>query len=147
MAKKRITIPKGVKDCDGVECEKTHTFEIEIPETSPTVEPVPEASVETMSNSNQLLKEVPVQTDKKFSHAELSDLMPKGQNYGKCADGSCHEKIKNSNFTENFKTCPGCSSNTVPKNSDFCPTCGINAPKDQEESEDYWEESEIEIGA
>lgn len=147
MAKKRITIPKGVKDCDGVECEKTHTFEIEIPETAPTVEPVPEASVETVSSSNQLLKEVPVQTDKKFSHAELSDLMPKGQNYGKCADGSCHEKIKNSNFTENFKTCPGCSSNAVPKTNDFCPTCGINAPDDHEESEDYWQESEIEIGA
>ena len=147
MAKKKITIPKGVKDCDGVECKETHTFEIEIPDETPTVESVPEASVETMSSSNQLLKEVPVQTDKKFSHAELSDLMPKGQNYGKCADGSCHEKIKNSNFTENFKTCPGCSSNTVPKSNNFCPTCGINEPGDHEESEDYWQESEIEIGA
>jgi len=147
MAKKRITIPKGVKDCDGVECEKTHTFELDIPETIPTVESVPEASVENIGGStSQILKEPPVQTDKKFSHEELSDIMPKGLNYGRCADGSCHEKIKNSNFTENFKTCPGCSSNTVPKSSDFCPTCGKNEPAEVEEKSDYWEESEIEVG-
>ena len=147
MAKKRITIPKGTKDCEGIECEKTHTFEIDIPETKPTVETVPEASVENIGGStSQVLKEVPVPTDKKFSHDELSDLMPKGLNFGRCADGSCHEKIKNSKFTENFKTCPGCSSNTVPKTSDFCPTCGKNEPEDQEDKEDYWENSEIELG-
>ena len=147
MAKKRITIPKGTKDCSGAECEKTHTFEIDIPETRPTVESVPEASVENIgSSTTQLLKEVKVPTDKKFSHEELSDLMPKGLNYGRCADGSCHEKIKNSNFIENFKTCPGCSSNTVPNTSNFCPTCGKNEPEDLEDKEDYWNESEIEIG-
>ena len=87
MAKKKITIPKGVKDCDGIECEKTHTFEIDIPETKPTVESVPEASVENIgSSTSQILKEPPIQ-DKKFSHEELSDLMPKGLNYGRCADG------------------------------------------------------------
>ena len=146
MAKKRITIPKGVKDCDGIECEKTHTFEIDIPEEVPTVETIPEASVENLGSGNQVLKtNIPV-PDKKFSHDELSDLMPKGLNYGRCADGSCHEKIKNTNFTENFKSCPGCSSNTVPKTSDFCPTCGKNEPEDKEEKEDYWEESEISLG-
>jgi len=68
MAKKKITIPKGVKDCDGIECEKTHTFEIDIPETKPTVESVPEASVENIgSSTSQILKEPPIQ-DKKFSH-------------------------------------------------------------------------------
>ena len=146
MAKKRITIPKGVKDCDGIECEKTHTFEIDIPESVPTVETIPEASVENLESGNQILKtHIPV-PDKKFSHDELSDLMPKGLNYGRCADGSCHEKIKNTNFTENFKSCPGCSSNTVPKTSDFCPTCGKNEPEDTEEKEGYWEESEISLG-
>lgn len=147
MAKKRITIPKGVKDCDGIECEKTHTFELDIPDTKPTIESVPEASVENIGGStNQVLQEPPVQTDKKFSHEELSVIMPKGLNYGRCADGSCHEKIKNSNFTENFKTCPTCSSNTVPKNSDYCPTCGKNEPTEPEEKSDYWQESEIEVG-
>ena len=103
MAKKRITIPKGTKDCEGIECEKTHTFEIDIPETKPSVENIPEATVENIgSSTTQILKEVPVPTDKKFSHEELSDLMPKGLNYGRCADGSCHDKIKNSNFIENF---------------------------------------------
>jgi len=146
MAKKRITIPKGVKDCEGIECEKTHTFEIDIPETKPTVETVPEASVENITGSaSQVLQEPPIQ-NKKFSHEELADIMPKGLNYGRCADGSCHEKIKNSNFTENFKTCPGCSSNSVPKSSDFCPTCGKNEPTEAEEKSEYWEESEIEVG-
>jgi len=147
MTKRKITIPKGVKDCDGIECEKSHTFEIDIPELRPTVETVPEATVENIGGSaTTVLKEVPVQTDKKFSHEELSDLMPKGLNFGRCADGSCHEKIKNSNFTENFKACPGCSSNSVPKNSDFCPTCGKNEPEEKEEKEEYWNDSEIELG-
>jgi len=147
MVKKRITIPKGTKDCEGIECERTQTHIIDIPETKPTVENIPEATVENIgSSTTQLLKEVPVPIDKKFSHEELSDLMPKGLNYGRCADGSCHEKIKNSNFIENFKTCPGCSSNTVPKTSNFCPTCGKNEPEDQEDKEDYWNDSEIEIG-
>ena len=147
MAKKRITIPKGVKDCDGIECEKTHTFEIDIPESVPTVETVPEPSIENLGpGTNQILKEHVPEPEKKFSHNELSDLMPKGLNFGRCADGSCHEKIKNSNFTENFKSCPGCSSNTVPKTSDFCPTCGKNEPEDKEEKEGYWEESEISLG-
>ena len=147
MVKKRITIPKGTKDCEGIERERTQTHIIDIPETRPTVENIPEATVENIgSSTTQLLKEVPVPIDKKFSHEELSDLMPKGLNYGRCADGSCHEKIKNSNFIENFKTCPGCSSNTVPKTSNFCPTCGKNEPEDQEDKEDYWNDSEIEIG-
>ena len=67
MAKKRITIPKGVKDCDGIECEKSHTFEIDIPESHPTVETVPEASVENIGGTTtQLLKEIPIPTEKKI---------------------------------------------------------------------------------
>jgi len=142
MVKHRITIPKGSKDCDGVECEKNFTFEVDVPENKPTAEKIPEPSVAGMTGAASQVLEPPKQQDKGFTHDELSDIMPKGVNFGRCADGSCHEKIKNKNYTENFKACPGCNSNAVPKDVDYCPTCGKTEPDDDDE---YWNDSEIEL--
>jgi RNA polymerase subunit RPABC4/transcription elongation factor Spt4 len=71
-------------------------------------------------------------------HEELSKLLPKGINFGKCANGNCGTKFKNAKgLTKKYKACPGCKTNTVPKSSDFCPTCG-------KEDED-WDESDVEL--
>lgn len=71
-------------------------------------------------------------------HDELAQMLPKGVNYGKCANGNCGTKIKNAKgMTTKFKACPHCKANTVPKSNDYCPTCG----KEPEE----WDESDIEL--
>ncbi len=56
-------------------------------------------------------------------------------NYAKCKN--CDMKIKNPRIVTKFKTCPNCNSNTVPKQNDFCPTCGKES--------DEWDESDVEI--
>jgi len=45
MPKKRITIPKGAKDCQGVECQQNLEFEIDMPETQVTATTIPTAGV------------------------------------------------------------------------------------------------------
>ena len=140
-----IKIPKGTECKNGV-CEQDLELEqeIEIPEIKPTLEikPTPEFSFQSESNTqvNQPIVEQKKEESREFTHDELSELMPKGVNFSKCADGSCHDKITNSKFTSKFKTCPECGSNTVPLSSDFCPTCGIDS-----QDNDFWDESEIEL--
>jgi len=73
--------------------------------------------------------------EKKLTHEQITDLMPKGTNFMSCPGGDCgHMKLKNKNQTLKFKECPNCESNTVPKGSEICPTCGKNL--DQEDLED-----------
>lgn len=70
---------------------------------------------------------------KEDPHKLLGEMLPKGVNFGKCANGNCGTKIKNAKgITTKFKTCPNCRFNGVPKSSSFCPTCG----KDSEEFDD-----------
>ena len=64
---------------------------------------------------------------KKISHEELSQTMPKGVNFMSCPGGDCgHAKLENQHKTTKFYDCPHCDSNTVPNNSELCPTCGKN---------------------
>ena len=75
---------------------------------------------------------------KQDPHDTLAQMLPKGVNFGKCANGNCGTKIKNAKgLTTKFKACPNCRANTVPKNNDYCPTCG----KEPEE----WDDSDIEL--
>ena len=41
MPKKRITIPKGAKDCQGVECQQNLEFEVDIADTQVTTTAIP----------------------------------------------------------------------------------------------------------
>ena len=148
--KKQVTlkIPKGTKCKNGI-CEQDIELdtEIEIPETKPSFEFQPNASFEFNTESiPQIQKPIQQETKKskepELSHEDLADLMPKGVNFGKCADGSCGDKIKNKKFVTKFKTCPNCDSNSVPKSHKFCPTCGID---EDQQDEDFWQESEVEL--
>lgn len=151
--KKQVTlkIPKGTKCKNGI-CEQDIELdtEIEIPETKPSFEFQPNASFD-FGNSANYSPGIPPQNitppkkeekEKELSHDDLASLMPKGVNFGKCADGSCHDKIKNKNFVTKFKTCPNCDSNTVPGKNEFCPTCGTD---ENHEDEDFWQDSEVEL--
>jgi len=145
--KKQVTlkIPKGTKCKNGI-CEQDIELdtEIDIPETKPSFEFQPSASFDFGQAPQQQMQQ-PKQEAKKepeLSHDDLADLMPKGVNFGKCADGSCHDKIKNKKFVSKFKTCPNCDSNSVPKGHNFCPTCGIDEKTDDD---DFWQESEVEL--
>ena len=149
--KKQVTlkIPKGTKCKNGI-CEQDIELdtEIDIPETKPSFEFQPNASFDfgqAPQPQMQQQMQQPKQEAKKepeLSHDDLADLMPKGVNFGKCADGSCHDKIKNKKFVSKFKTCPNCDSNSVPKGHNFCPTCGIDEKNDED---DFWQESEVEL--
>ena len=74
-------------------------------------------------------------------HITLRKNLPSGVNYAKCEGADCgHVKLKNPNQTTKHKACPECKNNNVPKNSDFCPNCGL-----EEESKKFeqWEDSDI----
>jgi len=76
-------------------------------------------------------------------HMKLQRDLPTGVNYAKCEGSDCgHVKMQNARQTTSWKSCPTCRNNDVPKNSDFCPNCGIEDRGDS----DFWDDSEIEIG-
>jgi hypothetical protein len=71
-------------------------------------------------------------------HVTMSKNMPRSVNFGRCANGNCGIEVKNARgMNTEFKTCPGCRTNTVAKSQGFCPTCGI-------EHKD-WDESDVRI--
>jgi len=64
---------------------------------------------------------------KTIQHKEIIDIIPKGVNFMSCPGGDCgHTKLENPDKTTKFFECPHCDTNTVPKYSKFCPTCGKN---------------------
>jgi len=154
--KKRITIPKGFEDCDGGKCEKTQTFEVDIPDTKPIIESVPQVEIQGV-NPPQQAPQIqqfappppqvpPTNTPKTYTNDELSGLMPPGVNFAVCKGDNCADtKIKNKTLVTKYKSCPKCGCNMVPSNGSICPCCGVNEPQDEEEKEDYWEDSEIDI--
>ena len=75
----------------------------------------------------------------KFTHQDMEKVMPFGVNFSTCPGGNCCTKIKNQKIATKFKKCTNCNTNTVPKKSEFCPTCG-KTPEDDE-----WDESDVEI--
>jgi len=156
--KKRITIPKGYEDCDGGKCEKTQTWELDIPDTKPVVESVPTVEIQNMGATAGIPQQLQQQTTtmqipditlpktKTYSNEELTNLMPPGVNYAMCEGDNCSDsKLQNKNLVTKFKSCPKCGCNNVPKNSSMCPCCGVDEPKDEDDKEDYWESSEIEL--
>ena len=150
MVKTAVKLPVGFECKDGTCLDKQLEFDLEVPEIKPTVQIKPEPMVNyrlppqpqpmQSLSSNELFQEHNHQ--KKDVHDELADLLPRGQNYGKCANGSCATMVINKNPTTKFKACPGCKNNAVPKNNDFCPTCGMT---ENNKKFDEWEESDLEI--
>lgn len=97
---------------------KHHTHEVEL-----------DLGAQTQVMQPPIVEEKP----KKLTHEEIGEIMPKGLNFMSCPGGDCgHQKIKNPKPTKKFKTCPNgnCGANTVPKDSEFCPTCGKNIDDD-----------------
>jgi len=156
MPKKRITIPKGAKDCQGVECQQNLEFEVDIPDATVTTATIPTVGVNsTMPNltaggiapQTVVLQAPPTleppKEESKDPHEEMTKALPSGVNYAKCEGADCgHVKLKNPKQTTKYKACPHCKANMVPKNNDYCPNCGL-----EEESKKFeeWEDSDIEI--
>ncbi len=156
MAKANIKIPKGTKCGNGKVCEQDLELDIEIPEINPTVSvsPDPIISIPGTNQQAQQIAPPPIpQTSipdtpkpRTYTNEELSNLMPPGVNFAVCKGDNCgNEKIQNKNVTTKFKSCPKCGCNNVASNSSICPCCGTNEPQDEEEKEDYWDESEIDL--
>lgn len=152
--KKRITIPKGYQDCDGGKCEKTQTFEVDIPDVIPVVETVPQVEIQGVGQVQQQIQVPqvpPVQApqtpqEKVFTPEELAGLMPTGVNFAVCKGNNCADsKIQNKNLTTKFKQCPKCGCNNVPKSSSLCPCCGTDEPEDEDDKAEYWDASDIEL--
>ena len=145
MPKIDLKIPKGTP-CKGGVCEQDIEIEgLDIPEAKPmiTIQPQPQISYQYPPQPPQNISPPPEHNhQKKDVHEELADLLPRGQNFGKCANGSCATMVINKNPTTKFKACPGCKNNAVPKNNDFCPTCGMT---ENSKKFDEWEDSDLEI--
>lgn len=152
MARKvKVNIPKGSKDCQGIECEQNLEFDIDIPDTIPTAATIqtPQVIVPSTAQPQQVVLQAPTpppapespKEDKKLSHDEISAMIPKGVNVMECPGGDCgHKRLKNPTQTKKYKSCPGCEANTLTKDSDFCPYCSKNL-----DPEDLGDGIELEI--
>ena len=137
-----IDLPQIDDTCKGGNCGHLHTVKVSNKPPQPTVRAV-ETPVATPPAPDPEEKHDHAH-EIKTNHAELSELMPKGVNFAKCADGSCgNSVIENSKITKKFKECDNCGSNAVPNSSDICPTCGIKEPTDEDDKENFWNESNI----
>ena len=98
------------------------------------------------SPQQQEVERLKAELNRPRTHEEIASSLPKGVNYSPCPDGNCGKKIENPHSISHFKQCPACSSNTVPKSSPFCPTCGIDE-NSQKFRDDYdeWNESDVDI--
>lgn len=136
MPKGTITIPKDLEACKNGTCGHPHEMPIEFPD-APAISSAAKVTMETPMQTPAPIQHVH-EMPKEDPHETLSKNMPKGVNFGKCANGNCGIKVKNAKgITTKYKKCTNCGANTVPKSSDFCPTCG----KDSDE----FDESEINI--
>ena len=158
MPKKRITIPKGAKDCQGVECQQNLEFEIDMPDTTVTATTIPTPGITSFTPNptsiastpqTVLIQQPPApeppkkEEPKEDPHETMKKALPTGVNYAKCEGSDCgHQKLKNPTQTTKHKTCPDCKNNNVPKNSDFCPNCGL---EEQSKGFEEWEQSDIEV--
>ena len=144
MAKIDVKIPKGTP-CKGGVCEQDIEIEgLEVPDPpKATITIKPQAQISyPISPAAESTPPQEHNHQKKDVHEELADLLPRGQNYGKCANGSCATMVINKNPVTKFKACPGCKNNAVPKNNDFCPTCGMT---ENNKKFDEWEDSDLEL--
>lgn len=149
MGKANITLPKGFVCKDGTCLDKELDFDVDIPETKPVIQMRPDPTI-TLNNQMQQLQqqmEIPkapephTHEDPKDPHEVLAENMPKGMNFGKCANGECGKKVKNKKgITKDFKECRNCGANTVPKDKNYCPYCGID-----EDKEDPFDDSNVKL--
>lgn len=153
MTKANIKIPKGTKCANGEICDKDLELDIEIPETKPTIQTIPEPQVnipQPTAPPNPLTQapppqfQAPTPEPEGYTTEELAGLMPSGVNYAVCKGNNCADSvIQNKKQVTKFKTCPKCGCNNVAIDSSICPCCG----KTDNDEEDYWEDSDIEIEA
>ncbi len=102
-------------------------IDVEIERRKPKVVLKEENTTEIRTENHEHIHEAP----KTEAHP-----LPKGVNFGFCKN--CDKKIKNEKgLTTKFKKCTNCGTNSVPKSSEFCPTCGKDS--------DDWDESDINI--
>lgn len=156
MPKVNVKIPKGTKCNGGTVCEQDLDLDLDIPEVNPTINPIPQPQIE-IPGFQQMTQQIapppipePMQQpqERTYTNEELSELMPSGVNFAVCKGKNCADsKIQNKNLVTKFKQCPKCGCNNVPKNSSMCPCCGVDEPQDEDEKEDYWEDSDIELDA
>lgn len=148
MVKANINLPKGFVCKDGTCLDKELDFDVDVPESKPVITMRPDATV-TLNNQMQQLQqelgpqkfETHVPEPQKDPHDVLAENMPKGMNFGKCANGECGKKVKNKKgMTKDFKECKNCGANTVPTDKNYCPYCGID-----EDKEDPFDESNVRL--
>lgn len=157
MPKKvKVNIPKGSKDCQGVECNQNLEFDIDVPDVIPTAATVqaPQIISPATAQPQQVILQAPPtppapepkKEEKKLTHEELADMIPDGINAMACPGGDCgHMKLKNKKQTSKWKSCPNCEANTVPKGHEFCPYCTKNLdPNDLESGIELGTEEEDE---
>lgn len=154
MPKVNVKIPKGTKCNNGEVCTQDLDLDLDIPETRPVIQTIPQPEINIPNAGSNTVQIPPIQTpppqapppqntEQSYSTDELADLLPTGTNFAVCKGKNCADSIiKNKKFTTKFKSCPKCGCNNVPWNSDLCPCCGKQADEDEE---DYWEDSDIEI--
>ena len=126
--------------CEDGSCKHQHEMLVDTEDLGVKMDnrQIPQATVTKIPEIQQTPQEHTHNEPKQDPHDTLAQMLPKGVNFGKCANGECGKKIKNAKgVTTKFKACPNCRANTVPKNNDYCPTCG----KEPEE----WDDSDIEL--
>lgn len=143
MPKIKYSIPKGSKDCNGAECTQDLEFDIDIPETKPTVKTIPTPQVDYGTQTQQFAPpqqsapaaETHNHDAPKITHEDIKQIIPKGINKMKCPGGNCgNEALANPIQTKKYKTCPNgdCGANTLTKDSEFCPYCTKSINEDDE---------------
>jgi len=149
MPKKKITIPKGAKDCQGIECQQNLEFEVDFPDANVTATTIPTPSFTTNTTAAGIPQTVIVQTPpptpaleppkeepKVDEHEILEKSLLDGVNHGKCKGEGCGKKLTNPKQTTKYKTCPHCEDNTYKKGTGLCKTCGKTINDEDEEDLD-----------
>lgn len=130
MPKGVIQIPKETQECKDGKCGHIHEYPFEIAEPKRETSP---ASFQFEQQTAAQIPPPPQPQNKKLTHEEIAELIPKGINSIKCPGGDCgHKLIKNPKQTKKYKECPHCTANTLPKGSDSCPYCSKEIDEDEE---------------
>lgn len=132
-AKLKFTMP-----CTEPNCKHEHTMEADLDDIKAKLEVAQpkqaEVHVHSESSPNASVN-VSHDQQPEDPHETVQKHMPKGINFTQCK--ACEKKLKNPRYTKEFKTCPTCGANSVPRSSEICTTCG----KKHEE----WDESDINL--
>ena len=143
----KVTLPPIDDSCKDGKCKHKHDHILSNEPEPPRIEtytpPPPPVSAPPAQESGHEGHGHGKPTPIDVTHTEMAKSMPSSINFGKCTGDKCGDKIKNENLNKDFKTCPKCGDNSIPLKAKYCKTCGQDEPKDKEDREDYWNESEI----